>query len=194
MKNSEWSLDIGSEINLLSQAFAFLEEKGGSLSPYVATWGDAGRVVVALLTALLKRRGKLVYYEPGCGEAKVAGRVAEDASYTLCIELDESLAEKAWSTVKDHAADVVVADLAYFEPRRADVVYTYLLPKAIQIVINNLSNQNAIIVSLDYPSPGYAPLEVARIKVGEREIYIYYTFSVKAKPAAGGGQQGLETP
>ena len=177
-------LELGRTVQLLYDAFSLIEGVGGSLSPYVPTLGSVAEPLAALAAAWAEARaaargagGTPVYYEPGCGAARFASLVArEGTAYTLCLELDEALAREAHERLK-HAsplADTIVGDLASFRPRRSDTVYAYLLPRAVQRLLEALDGSHAPVISLDYPAEeDRGHLSTAILEVLGRRIYVY---------------------
>lgn len=175
--------ELGRTAQLLYEAFASIEAVGGSLSPYVPTHGSAAEQLPQLLEALAHARaaarehgGPPVYYEPGCGAARFAERMRGRGVYILCLELDEYLAAEARDRLRrEPLADVVVGDLTVFRPRRVDVAYAYLLPRAVSRVLEALEGTGAPLLSLDYPAEGPVDrlLEAARLLVAGRSVYAY---------------------
>ncbi|ALL00242.1 hypothetical protein Pyrde_0192 [Pyrodictium delaneyi] len=174
--------ELGKTVQLLYEAFQSIEAVGGSLSPYVPTQDYIVEPILQLLDAMAHGRRSArgegqqpVYYEPGCGAGRVAERAAKRGFYTLCLELDEYLAKAAAEKLANSPnADVVIGDLSVFRPRRVDAVYAYLLPRAVQRVLDVLAGQGAPLLSLDYPAEDDSGvLAAARLEIEARSIYAY---------------------
>ncbi len=151
----------------------------GSLSPYVPTLESYIPLMVDYAEALAAGRGsgrQPVYYEPGCGAGHVAAEAASRGMHAVCLELDEGLALEAARRLRSSPnADVVVGDLSSFRPRRADVAYAYLLPRAVSALLKALEGLRVPIVSLDYPAEDEweEAWRLAKLEVGYRHVYIY---------------------
>ncbi|KSW11486.1 hypothetical protein CF15_01150 [Pyrodictium occultum] len=173
--------ELGKTIEILYNAFQSLEAVGGSLSPYVPTQEymvePLLRILHAMAVGRLRARGlerQPIYYEPGCGAGGVASKAAEMGFYTVCLELDEYLAADAARRLRGLLADTVVGDLSVFRPRRVDAVYAYLLPRAVQRLLDTLRGLHAPLLSLDYPAEGdRGSLHAARLEVRSRSVYVY---------------------
>ncbi len=171
--------ELGNTVQLLYDAFALVESVGGSLSPYVPTQDYVASVLTQLAAAFAERRPRggrpALYYEPGCGAGKVASGAAARGLYSICLELDEYLAREAQERARrSPLLDVVVGDLSVFRPRRVDVVYAYLLPRAVRRVLEALEGLHAPVVSLDYPAEGdRGVLSAARLDVLGRSVFVY---------------------
>ncbi|BEP17381.1 hypothetical protein PYJP_07330 [Pyrofollis japonicus] len=170
--------ELGRTIELLYDAFHTVESVGGSLSPFVPTQDYVEEPITVLLEAFLERaalsRPNPVFYEPGCGTAKITGRVAARGYYAVCLELDAELAKLAAKNTRSLLVDVVQGDLATFSPRRADVAYAYLLPRAVRMALEALEGRGTIMLSLDYPAEGdKGQLAVTELRIMHRGIYVY---------------------
>jgi SAM-dependent methyltransferase len=170
--------ELGRTIELLYNAFQGVESVGGSLSPFVPTQEYVEEPIVVLLEAFLERmrriRGNPVFYEPGCGNAKVTGHVASRGYYAVCLELDEDLTRTASEATRGLLVDVVRGDLATFTLRRADVAYAYLLPRAVRLVLEALSGRGTVLLSLDYPAEGdKGQVMVTELRIMHRGVYVY---------------------
>ncbi len=177
-------LELGKTVQLLYDAFSLVEAVGGSLSPYVPTMGSAAGPLAGLAAAWAEARarargarGTPVYYEPGCGTAAFASLVASSSPsvYIVCLELDEQLAVMARERLRAAPlADTVVGDLSVFRPRRSDAAYAYLLPRAVDRLLQALEGTGTPIISLDYPAESdRGALHAAKMEVQGRTVYIY---------------------
>ena len=170
--------ELGRTIELLYDAFHTVESVGGSLSPFVPTQEYVEEPIAVLLEAFLERmrlvRGNPVFYEPGCGTARITSRVASKGYYAVCLELDEDLAGMASRATRGLLVDVVRGDLATFALRRADVAYAYLLPRAVRLVLEALSNRGTVLLSLDYPAEDdKGQVMAAELRIMHRGVYVY---------------------
>jgi len=175
--------ELGKTVQLLYDAFSLVESVGGSLSPYVPTQDYIVDVLLDHVEALAarsritrwSRETPPVYYEPGCGTGRVAVRAASRGLYSVCVELDPYLAREA--AVKARLSpllDVAIGDLSIFRLRAVDVVYAYLLPRAVAKVLAALQGANVPVVSLDYPAEGdRGVLSLTKLDVMERSVFIY---------------------
>ena len=147
------------------------------LSPYAPTDGSVESSIISILAAILarfSRNGRQpIYYEPGCGDARVSAKVARASkAYVVCLELDVNLLEAGIKKHRHWLVDYIVGDLATFKPRKVDVAYAYLLPNAVRIVLDVV--EPTVLVSLDYPAIRNDPRECAEVKVAEyRTAYVY---------------------
>lgn len=170
--------ELGRIIQLLYDAFYTVESVGGSLSPFVPTQEYIEEPLSQLLETFLERsrvsNHHVVFYEPGCGTARITRRVAGKGCYAICLELDADLAKMAHKSIKNLLVDVVQGDLASFRPRRASVAYAYLLPRAVAKLLEALSGLGSIVLSLDYPAEGdKGHLATAELRIMHRGIYVY---------------------
>ena len=173
-------LELGEAINLLLSLPTFVEGENRRprvLSPYVPTDGSVEPSIISILAAILarfSRNGRQpIYYEPGCGDARVSAKVAQASkAYVVCVELDVNLLEAGIKKHRHWLVDYIVGDLATFKPRKVDVAYAYLLPNAVRIVLDVV--EPTVLVSLDYPATRNDPRECAEVKVAEyRTAYVY---------------------
>jgi len=173
-------LELGEAINLLLSLPTFVEGENRRprvLSPYVPTDGSVEPSIISILAAILarfSRNGRQpIYYEPGCGDARVSAKVAQASkAYVVCLELDVNLLEAGIKKHRHWLVDYIVGDLATFKPRKVDVAYAYLLPNAVRIVLDVV--EPTVLVSLDYPATRNDPRECAEVKVAEyRTAYVY---------------------
>jgi SAM-dependent methyltransferase len=173
--------ELGRTVQLLYDAFSLIDSVGGSLSPYVPTQDYIVENIVRLVDVFASRMargrsgGPPVYYEPGCGTGRVASRAARRGMYSLCLELDAYLAREAAEKARyEPLMDVVVGDLSVFRPVRVDVVYAYLLPRAVRKVLEALQGSRSVVVSLDYPAEGdRGVLSLSRLEIFSRSLYVY---------------------
>ena len=172
--------EIGKTIQLLYDAIMFIESTRGNLSPFVPTQNSVGEQLVeyidAFIAKLKEEKSTVVYYEPGCGDASFARKVALSIKslYIVCLEIDKYLAYNARKRLESLYADVVIGDLSSFRPRRADIVYAYLLPRAVKYVLHTLQGLGSIVLSLDYPAEDSKGVyELAILRVDNRSLYVY---------------------
>lgn len=174
--------EFGKTVQILYEAFQSTEAVGGSLSPFVPTQDYIIEPILQLLEAMARgrlnetgKRRQPVYYEPGCGSGTVAEKAAERGFYAICLELDEYLARSAARRLaRSPHADAVVGDLSVFRLRAVDAVYTYLLPRAVQRVLETLRGTKAPLLSLDYPAEDDGgALSAARLEIEARSVYAY---------------------
>jgi hypothetical protein len=100
--------------------------------------------------------------------------VAARGYYAVCLELDAELAKLAAKNTRSLLVDVVQGDLATFSPRRADVAYAYLLPRAVKMALEALEGRSTIMLSLDYPAEGdKGQLSITELRIMHRGIYVY---------------------
>ena len=174
-------LELGEAIHLLLNLPIFTEDESQypcTLSPYAPTDDSVGLSIVYILTAILarfsKKHGKQpIYYEPGCGDARVSAKVAQNSgAYVVCLELDEELLKTGMRKHRHWLVDYIIGDLATFRLRKVDVTYAYLLPNAVKIVLDIV--EPAVLLSLDYPATRNDPRECAEVKIAEyRTAYVY---------------------
>ncbi|MET1100902.1 MAG: class I SAM-dependent methyltransferase [Pyrodictiaceae archaeon] len=141
-------------IQRLYSFLALVEESTGYLSPYAPTPRDVVDDVVRLIAGLINNETRQpILYEPGCGKAHVALELSKRlGGYTVCLEIDEELAKEAHRRVlssKEVLTEVVIGDLRYFNLRRLDLVYAYLLSYPVML-LEKLLPRGSRIVSLDY--------------------------------------------
>ena len=172
--------EIGKTIQLLYDAIMFIESARGNLSPFVPTQDSIGeqlvRYIDTFVAKLKDEENIVVYYEPGCGDASFARKVALSIKslYVVCLEIDKYLAHDARKRLESLYADVVIGDLSSFRPRRADIVYAYLLPRAVKHVLHTLQGLGSIVLSLDYPAEDSKGVyELAVLRVDNRSLYVY---------------------
>ncbi len=172
--------ELGETIQLLYDAIMFIESTQGNLSPFVPTQDSIGEQLVKYIdtfaATVTERKNIVVYYEPGCGNASFAEKVALRIKllYIVCLEIDRYLAYDARKRLESLYADVVLGDLSSFRPRRADIVYAYLLPRAVKHVLHTLQGLGSIVLSLDYPAEDSKGVyELAILRVDNRNLYIY---------------------
>lgn len=173
-------LELGEAINLLLNLPTLIEgenQRPRVLSPYAPTDSSVELPIVSILAAILARFSKNgkqpIYYEPGCGDARVSAKVAQTSkAYVVCLELDVELLKIGMRKHRHWLVDYIVGDLATFKPRKVDVAYAYLLPNAVRIVLDVV--EPSVLLSLDYPAMRNDPRECAEIKVAEyRTAYVY---------------------
>ena len=172
--------ELGETIQLLYDAIMFIESTQGNLSPFVATQDSIGeqlvRYIDTFVAKLKEETNIVVYYEPGCGDASFARRVALSIKslYIVCLEIDSYLAYDARERLESLYADVVLGDLSSFRPRKADIVYAYLLPRAVKHVLHTLQGLGSIVLSLDYPAEDSKGVyELAILRIDNRSLYVY---------------------
>ncbi|HIQ24034.1 MAG TPA: methyltransferase domain-containing protein [Pyrodictium delaneyi] len=147
--------------------------------PWVPTRDD---VIRSLVSILRPKRGDIIY-DIGCGDGRVAVALAEAFPYVRvrCVELRSDLAERARQAVRKRGladrVEVIEADFFKIPLEDADIVYMYLLTSVNQKLRPKLESElrpGAIVVSLDFPVPGWNPITTYELQRSwQRTFYIY---------------------
>ena len=146
--------------------------------PWVATSRD----VVDVVVRLIRPRPGDVVYELGCGDGRVAVAIAAAHRVpVVCIELRSELARKAREAARKMGVEdlvrVVEADFFTTPVRDASIVYMYLLTSVNQKLRPKLETElrrGAIVISLDFPVPGWNPLGMVELpRSWQRILYVY---------------------
>lgn len=147
--------------------------------PWVPTRDE---VIRSLVSILRPKRGDIIY-DIGCGDGRVAVALAEAFPHVhvRCVELRSDLAERARQAVKERGladrVEVIEADFFKIPLEDADIVYMYLLTSVNQKLRPKLESElkpGAIVVSLDFPVPGWNPITTYELQRSwQRTFYIY---------------------
>lgn len=145
--------------------------------PWVPTRDE---VVDYLVELLQPHRGDIVY-DVGCGDGKVAIRIAKKHphAYVKCIEVRGDLIEKAKSNALSNSVkiDIIKADFFQFNFSDASIVYMYLLTSVNQKLKPKLERElrpGTIVVTLDFPVPGWSSVaEIELPRSWQRVLYVY---------------------
>ncbi|WP_338252511.1 class I SAM-dependent methyltransferase [Pyrodictium abyssi] len=147
--------------------------------PWVPTRDE---VIRSLVSILRPKRGDIIY-DIGCGDGRVAVALAEAFPHirVRCVELRSDLAERARQVVRERGladrVEVIEADFFKIPLGDADIVYMYLLTSVNQKLRPKLESElkpGAIVVSLDFPVPGWNPITTYELQRSwQRTFYIY---------------------
>ena len=152
-----------------------------STRPIVPWVPSKSEVLDAILGILRPRRGD-VFLDLGCGDARIAAAVAKRFSvYSICVELKDRLLEKAKRRVSEegvgHLVEVVQSDLYEYPLKGVNIIYMYLLTSANYALRERLEKEldpGTVIISLDFPIPGWQPVCVLQLPCSwQRYLYIY---------------------
>lgn len=146
-------------------------------------WVPTREEVIRTLLSLLRIPKGFVVYDIGCGDGRVAIALAQEfpGIRVKCVEARKDLVEKARKAVESKGlsarVEVIEGDFFKIDISDADLIYMYLLTSVNQKLRPKLENelkQGAIIVSLDFPIPGWNPVAVIELpRSWQRAFYIY---------------------
>ncbi len=146
--------------------------------PWVPTHDDVIETVVKLIRPL---SGDTVY-ELGCGDGRVAAAIAKAHRVpVVCVEIREDLVKRAKRYIAEQGVakyvTVLRGDFFTLNLSRAAIVYMYLLTSVNQKLRPKLERElplGSIIVSLDFPVPGWTPLGYVEMsRSWQRMLYVY---------------------
>ncbi|HIQ10611.1 MAG TPA: class I SAM-dependent methyltransferase [Pyrodictium sp.] len=153
-----------------------------STSTVTVPWVPSRDEVIKAILSIVKPSRKDVVFDIGCGDGRVATTLASTYGVrTICIELREDLARKAQKLARErrveHLLEIVVGDMYTFSFSRATIVYMYLLTSANYLLRPKLDKElqpGTIVISLDFPVPGWRPLKVIELPQSwQRTLYVY---------------------
>ncbi len=163
---------------------------GRPIVPWVPSKAE---VVEAVLRVLRPKQGD-VFLDLGCGDGRIAVAVAREYGvYSICVELKEGLIERARRRADregvSHLVEVVQSDLYEYVLKRVTILYMYLLTSANYTLREKLEEElkpGAIILSLDFPVPGWQPVCVLQLPCSwQRYLYVYVK-GYSERPRRGG--------
>ena len=151
--------------------------------PWVPTNDEVIEKVVQVLARYVSKFGPGVFADIGCGDGRVATTVAKRLQLpTICIELKYELALRARQRAErehvGHLVEVVQGDFFTVNLSRVRYLYMYLLQSVNMKLEPKLREElprQALIVSLDFPIPGWHSVNVVEIphRSWQRRLYIY---------------------
>jgi SAM-dependent methyltransferase len=144
-------------------------------------WVPTRDEVIDYLVKLIQPYQGDIVYDVGCGDGKVAIRIAKKHphAYVKCIEIRDDLIEKAKSNALSNSVkiDIIKADFFQFNFSDANIVYMYLLTSVNQKLKPKLERElrpGTIVVTLDFPVPGWSPVaEIELPRSWQRVLYVY---------------------
>ena len=146
--------------------------------PFVPTRRESLELV---FQALRLREGD-VFADLGCGDGRVVLEAARrfPISKAICVEARLDLAEKAGAEAREAGLDdrvlVVRGDFFRLPLRGVTAVYMYLLTSINEALKPKLSRElpkGARVVTLDFPIPGWKPVETLGGPGWQRKVYLY---------------------
>ncbi len=146
--------------------------------PWVPTHDD----VVSVVVELLRPRPGDVVFELGCGDGRVAVAIARrHAVPVVCVEIRSDLARRALRSAQASGVSglvkVVEGDFFSVDISGARIVYMYLLTSVNQKLRPKLERElprGAVVVSLDFPVPGWTPVGFVELpRSWQRILYVY---------------------
>jgi len=153
-----------------------------STSTVTVPWVPSRDEVIKAILSIIKPSRKDIIFDIGCGDGRVATTLASTYGVqTICIELREDLARKAQKLAQEkgveHLLEIVIGDMYTFSLSRATIVYMYLLTSANYLLRPKLDKElqpGSIVISLDFPVPGWRPLKVVELPQSwQRTLYVY---------------------
>ena len=145
-------------------------------------WVPSRDEVIKAVLSIIRPSKKDIIFDIGCGDGRVATTLASTYGVqTICIELREDLARKAQKLAQEkgveHLLEIVIGDMYTFSLSRATIVYMYLLTSANYLLRPKLDKElqpGSIVISLDFPVPGWRPLKVVELPQSwQRTLYVY---------------------
>ena len=124
-----------------------------------------------------------IFVDLGAGDGRVVIEAAKRGAFAVGVEIREDLIKKARKRIAkeglDGKARIVMGDLFRFEwIQNATVIYIFLdseaMPK-LKPLLQNKARQEARIVSITYPIPGWEPQKTIKVATffETRTIYLY---------------------
>jgi len=153
-----------------------------STSTVTVPWVPSRDEVIKAVLSIIRPSKKDIIFDIGCGDGRVATTLASTYGVqTICIELREDLARKAQKLAQEkgveHLLEIVIGDMYTFSLSRATIVYMYLLTSANYLLRPKLDKElqpGSIVISLDFPVPGWRPLKVVELPQSwQRTLYVY---------------------
>ena len=145
--------------------------------PWVPTRDD----VVEQLVRLLRPEPGDVIYDLGCGDGRIAVRIAKQypGAKVKCVEIRQDLVEKAEANARENGAriEIIKADFFKVGVEDANIIYMYLLTSVNQKLRPKLEKElrpGTVVVTLDFPIPEW--VEVAKVELPrswQRTLYVY---------------------
>jgi len=166
-----------SKINLASMGLPAV-----STSAITVPWVPSRDEVIKAVLSIVRPNERDIIFDIGCGDGRVATTLASTYSVrAICIELREDLARKALKLAQEkgveHLFEIVIGDMYTFPLSRATIVYMYLLTSANYLLRPKLDKElqpGTIVISLDFPVPGWRPLKVVELPQSwQRILYVY---------------------
>ncbi|HIP65279.1 MAG TPA: class I SAM-dependent methyltransferase [Pyrodictium sp.] len=151
-------------------------------STVTVPWVPSRDEVIKAVLSIIRPSKKDIIFDIGCGDGRVATTLASTYGVqTICIELREDLARKAQKLAQEkgveHLLEIVIGDMYTFSLSRATIVYMYLLTSANYLLRPKLDKElqpGSIVISLDFPVPGWRPLKVVELPQSwQRTLYVY---------------------
>ena len=146
-------------------------------------WVPTREEVIKALLSLLSIPSGYTVYDIGCGDGRVAIALAEEfpGIHVKCVEARKDLVDKARKAIEEKGlasrVEVIEGDFFKISLSDADLIYMYLLTSVNQKLRPKLEEelrQGTIIVSLDFPIPGWNPVAVVELpRSWQRAFYIY---------------------
>ena len=161
---------------------AFMGLPAVSTSTVTVPWVPSRDEVIRAILSIVRPSKRDVVFDIGCGDGRVATTLASTYGVrAVCIELREDLARKALKLAREkgveHLFEIVVGDMYTFPLSRATIVYMYLLTSANYLLRPKLDKElqpGTIVISLDFPVPGWRPLKVVELPQSwQRTLYVY---------------------
>jgi SAM-dependent methyltransferase len=144
-------------------------------------WVPTRDEVIEYLRRLVRLKPGDIFYDIGCGDGRVAIAIAQQNPHATvkCVELRSDLVEKARANAAERNVklEVIEADFFKIPLSDADIIYMYLLTSVNQKLKPKLEEElhdGTIIVSLDFPVPGWNPVAVVELERSwQRTLYVY---------------------
>jgi len=158
-------------------------KRGGGRIPFVPSPMD----VVEKMLSLADPKPDELLVDLGSGDGRIVISAAERyRCRALGVEMDEKLVEESLrKALRRNLLDrvrIVRGDLHAYELADANVVALYLLPKTLKALKPRLLSlpRGSRIVCHDFPIPGVAPDEVARIRsLRDGRIHRIYLYEIR---------------
>jgi SAM-dependent methyltransferase len=144
-------------------------------------WVPTRDEVIEYVRKLIRPKPGDIVYDIGCGDGRVAIAIAEDNPYAIvkCVEVRSDLVEKARASAAERRVKVEVIEADFFKIglNDADIIYMYLLTSVNQKLRPKFEEElhdGTIIVSLDFPIPGWNPVAIVELERSwQRTLYVY---------------------
>ena len=138
--------------------------------------------LIPVILDLLQLGPDDVFYDLGCGDGRVAVYAAKHYGVrrSVCVEVNTSLAMEALErAAREGVAErvwVINADFMEVDISDATAVYLYLISSVNEALRPKMEKElrpGARVASLDFPVPGWRPVQVWGDSGWQRRVYLY---------------------
>ncbi len=143
-------------------------------------WVPTRKELIPYIIKLSNVKEGDIFYDLGCGDGRVAVAAALKGAFSVCIEINEVLLQKAKALAEKLGVQkrmkFLHADIFDVPIRDATVVYAYLIlqvNRALKPKLESELETGTKVITNDFIIPGWHPVHIFRLVGGLKDQLLY---------------------